>query len=216
MRLTVTVLAAALLVGGTACGGRVGDRRTPAGSSTGESSPTRETEPLDVAGFSDYTTAGKPTTLTESFAVFRRPSTQADASVRAMAVDELSHGSTSPLLLDRARLLVGTSSEPELYAVPTADGGVCYALVEIGSDCSSPVRDGLAISGSLSSETGLVAYMFVPDGIVGARLVVDGQTHDGEIGENGVVLRAPEARRIAGAKVLVRHGDGTVTELPLH
>jgi hypothetical protein len=208
----------------------------PHGSSTKTLAPI----PFDLRqanGFSRLTvlfgSAPKPE---PQMSALRRPRIARDAIPRA-AREQVAHtvpassndmslatsnrrSRTGPGAIDvtKSRLLLehlGTSGS-SLYAVPTANGWVCYVLSpELVSQCASRFADELVWLSVEQTQSRTVATGIVPDRVRQVSLAVGKDTHVATLARNGFFDELPGATADELDAVIVKTKEGRTFRLPL-
>jgi hypothetical protein len=176
----------------------------------------------------------------ELYGVFRRPRTDADRSAGELASregvldfgDEIEDPGPPPgvspeqwrdalpgdVVHEEGRLLLaGLGGEEDmLYAAPTRNDHVAYALLPNGSGGSAAPGPGGLLLGRTQTERGdLVVYGLVSDEIAAVTVVVGGVTHQARMGENAFGLRLERTRDSDLERVVLRRRDGTTNEVAL-
>ena len=102
-----------------------------------------------------------------------------------------------------------------LYAAPTTNGYIAYALLPNGGGgCSVPGPDGLLLNITYHSES-LVVYGVVGDDIASVEVVYGGETSPAVMGENGFGYRFRSAQPDELEAVVLHRHDGTTSHVPI-
>jgi hypothetical protein len=161
------------------------------------------------------------------YAVFGREQTKQEAEIASTLVADYpcsipgSKSSDVPDLgnpvADKARILLRRAGpgQDSLVAVPTAEGRVSVAVFPDGggASCGLPTEDGLILAAETGEGTATV-YGMVDDRVRSVDVIVDGQSHRAELGENGFSLTLPTAAGRDVEKLVLHHADGSKTEFP--
>lgn len=190
----------------------------------------------DIVGFSE--TDVRP--IAEIYSVFSRPAKRADRRARRVAerwgaLDfglDFEGGKPPPpppdvlpedweafqpgaVLNERGRLLfAGLGGDWDmLYAAPTENDHICYALLPNGGGgCTQPGPQGLVVAGTGSPSRGALVFGLVGDEVEALDLVVSGQLHSARMGENSFAVALPESFAEID-RILLRRRDGSTVEL---
>lgn len=168
----------------------------------------------------------KPTPLRENHGVFARDQRPAEVRISGEVASErlcsdpsgngmskVDLGKTEP---DGVRILLENAGKPglDLVAIPTTTNFVGVALFRDGSaSCAEPTIDGLTLSTQEDKHEAIV-FGLVGDGVASLDLVIDGEPHPAQLGENGFAERIPDAAGKALDKLVLHHTDGSTTEFP--
>jgi len=100
-----------------------------------------------------------------------------------------------------------------VVAEPTTTGMV-YVAANGGATCTRPADDGLIVTAGAYGDSATV-YGMVDDRVQSVEVVVDGQTHRAQLGENGFAVVLPPGAQEHLDKLVLHKADGSKTELPL-
>ena len=115
-------------------------------------------------------------------------------------------------------LLEGLGGEADmLYAAPTDDDSIAYALLPNGGGgCTAPGPDGLVL-GWNQTETGeLTVYGIVGDAIAGVDVIIAGTAHEARMGENAFGLHLERTHESDLERAVLHRRDGPATEVALN
>jgi hypothetical protein len=115
------------------------------------------------------------------------------------------------------RLLSGLGGQEDIvYAAPTENDHVCYALLPNGGGgCERPGPDGLTLGWTYSRSRSLVVYGLMSDAVAYVEVVVDNRRYRTRTGENafGVRLKDVPPEKLSG--LLIHRKDGSHREVSL-
>jgi hypothetical protein len=160
------------------------------------------------------------------YAVFEREQTKHEAEIASTVVADYpcsipgSKSSDMPDLgspvADEARILLPDVGrlEESLVAVPSPGGSVSVAVFPHGGRaCVHPMDDGLILAAEVG-EGNAIVFGMVDDRVRSVDVIVDGQSHRAELGENGFALTLPTAAGKDVEKLVLHHADGSKIEFP--
>jgi hypothetical protein len=158
----------------------------------------------------------KSAPLHDLYAVFGRKQTGEEAQIAPRLVDDYPCAEGAENIAEQARILLrGVDGGQEmLVAVPTPDGSVSVAVdPKGGATCALPTENGLILAADEQGSSATV-YGMVDDGVRSVDVIVDGQAHRAQLGENGfaVALHSPKGMDVD--RLVLRHSDGSVSEFP--
>jgi hypothetical protein len=162
----------------------------------------------------------------QHYAVFERQQTKHEAEIASRVVADYpcsipgSKSSDMPdfgsEVADKARILLPDfgPQEDSLVAVPSSDRTVSVAVFPHGGRaCGHPMDDGLILAAEVG-EGNAIVFGLVDDRVRSVDVIVDGQSHRAELGENGFALTLPTTSGKNVEKVVLSHADGSKTEFP--
>jgi hypothetical protein len=130
--------------------------------------------------------------------------------------DEESPGSLGDASPATGRVLLDdVGARPyDLVAMTTEHGGVAFSLEPKGSaTCARPTSDGLVFAAQLDPRDAIV-FGLVGDDVTSVDLVIDGETRQARLGQNGFAVEIPSPVGKTLQKIVLHHADGSTTEFP--
>jgi hypothetical protein len=187
-----------------------------------------------------YSSAEERRPVKELYGVFRRPRNDADRSAGELAArwgaldfgPEVEERSPPPgvapeawrdllpgaVLHDEGRLVLAGlgGDEDMLYAAPTRNDHVAYALLPNGGGgCGPPGPDGLVLGWTQTELGSLVVHGLVADAIEAVDVVIGGVSHETRMGEDAFGVRLQRTHDAALERVVLRRRDGSTNVIDL-
>lgn len=171
---------------------------------------------------SQGTKSEPPQTL---YAVFGRKQTDDEAKLADRLAAELpctgglpensTRGTYGRPIAEKARFLLRDfgPEHDSVVAEPTTTGMV-YVGVNGGATCTRPADNGLIVAAGANGDTATV-YGMVDDRVRSVDVMVEGQTHRAQLGENGFSVVLPSGAEEHLDKLVLHRADGSTSELPL-
>jgi hypothetical protein len=161
----------------------------------------------------------EPTSVRELYSVFQRPRNEADLRAEPLAATSWTGLGPGDVLPAEGRvLLAGLGGELDtIFAAPFGDDRLAVAVLPNGGGSwgARPGPDGLLLMSSQLETGDLVVHGIVADSVEKVDVVVAGETHEAQMGENAFGLWLDDTHEADQERVVLHRRDGTTNAIDL-